>query len=162
MTNAPIVLEQLTVENQHHALTINRQDIPEDWVDSARTIIETTQYGLEHRLMGHTFLARMGERYVGLIMIGEALPWDTDPIEMQGVPFYRVMGFVVDQDFRGQGIGGAMLEEAIRQVYRDFGKRSLALGVHRDNPRAGRFYARHGFRPTGVYESEDEYYLRLI
>lgn len=158
----PILLEQLTVENHHHAMAINRQDIPEDWVDSSRTIIETTRYGLEHRLMGHTFLARMGERYVGLIMIGEALPWDTDPIEMQGVPFYRVMGFVVDRDFRGQGIGGAMLEEAIRQVYRDFGKRSLALGVHRDNPRAGRFYERHGFRPTGVYESEDEYYLRLI
>ena len=99
---------------------------------------------------------------VGLIMIGEALAWDTDPDEMRGKPFYRVMGFVVDQADRHRGVGGDMLEGAIEQVYNEFGKRSLALGVHRDNLRAGAFYERHGFRRTGVFEGSDEYYLRII
>lgn len=157
-----VKLEQLTHENFGDALRIDRDDIPEAWVDTAATLMETTDYGAEHHLMGHTYLARLEEKPVGLIMIGEALAWDTDPDEMRGKPFYRVMGFVVDQAYRSRGIGGEMLESAIEQVYNEFGKRSLALGVHRDNPRAGAFYERHGFRRTGVYEGSDEYYLRII
>ena len=157
-----VKLEQLTHENFGDALRIDRDDIPEAWVDTAATLMETTDYGAEHHLMGHTYLARLEEKPVGLIMIGEALAWDTDPDEMRGKPFYRVMGFVVDQAYRNRGIGGDMLESAIEQVYNEFGKRSLALGVHRDNLRAGAFYERHGFRRTGVFEGSDEYYLRII
>ena len=157
-----VKLEQLTHENFGDALRIDRDDIPEAWVDTAATLMETTDYGAEHHLMGHTYLARLEEKPVGLIMIGEALVWDTDPDEMRGKPFYRVMGFVVDQAYRNRGIGGDMLESAIEQVYNEFGKRSLALGVHRDNLRAGAFYERHGFRRTGVFEGSDEYYLRII
>ena len=93
-------------------------------------------------------------------MIGEALAWDSDPDEMKGKPFYRVMGFAVDKACRGKGIGGEILEKAISSVYEEFGKRPVALGVHRDNLRAGPFYERHGFKRTGVYEGNDEYYLR--
>lgn len=157
-----IVLEQMTSENQHLACGIDREDIPEAWVDTAQTIIDLNRYGWEHQLIGHTFLAFLDERCIGLIMIGEALPWDTDPAEMQGVPFYRVMGFVVDRAFRSKGLGGTILEKAIQQVYEDFGRRSLALGVHRDNHRAGPFYERHGFRRTGVFQGNDEYYLRMV
>ena len=157
-----VKLEQLTHENFGDALRIDRDDIPEAWVDTADTLMETTDYGAEHHLIGHTYLARLEEKPVGLIMIGEALAWDTDPDEMRGKPFYRVMGFVVDQAYRNRGIGGDMLESAIEQVYNEFGKRSLALGVHRDNLRAGAFYERHGFRRTGVFEGSDEYYLRII
>ena len=77
-------------------------------------------------------------------------------------PFYRVMGFVVDRDYRNRGIGGEILEKAIALVYDEFGKRSLALGVHKDNTRVGKFYEHHGFRRTGVFEGNDEYYLRII
>ena len=152
-----VKLEQLTHENFGDALRIDRDDIPEAWVDTAATLMETTDYGAEHHLIGHTYLARLEEKPVGLIMIGEALACDTDPDEMRGKPFYRVMGFVVDQAYRNRGIGGDMLESAIEQVYNEFGKRSLALGVHRDNLRAGAFYERHGVRRTGVFEGSDAY-----
>ena len=157
-----IQLEQLTHENYPDALSVSRDDIPAEWVDTASSLMEVTDYGAEHHLIGHTYLARLDGKPVGLIMIGEALAWDTDPDEMKGKPFYRVMGFVVDQAYRGKGIGGIILENAITRVYDEFGRRSIALGVHRDNHRAGRFYERHGFRRTGVYEGNDEYYLRLI
>ena len=159
---ASLTLKQLTHENYSHALAIQRDDIPVAWADTAATLMETTDYGAEHHLIGHTYVAYLDGAPVGLIMIGEALPWDTDPDEMKGKPFYRVMGFVVDKNFRGRGIGGKILENAIAQVYREFGERSLALGVHKENTRAGSFYERHGFRRTGVYEGSDEYYLRLI
>ena len=156
-----ITLEQLTHGNYSHALEINRDDIPEAWVDNAAYLMDLTDYGEEHHLIGHTYLAHLGTRYIGIILIGEAIPWNTDPDEMKGRPFYRIMGFVVDRNYRSRGIGGEILEKAVRQVYDEFGPRPLALGVHRENPRAGEFYIRHGFRPTGVYEGNDEYYLRL-
>ncbi len=157
-----IILEQLSDENRHHAYRIDREDIPEEWVDTADTIIQLNQYGLEHHLKGHALLARLDDACIGLILIGEAIPWETDPPEMQGVPFYRVMGFVVDRAYRSKGLGGEIMEMAIQLVYRDFGKRPLALGVHMANPRAGRFYERHGFRRTGVFEGNDEYYLKMV
>ena len=156
-----LTLAQLTHDNFRDARAINRDDIPEAWVDTADTLMEVTDYGAEHHLIGHTFIAYMGRKPVGLIMIGEAIPWDTDPDEMKGKPFYRVMGFVVDRDCRNKGIGGEILEKAVAQVYDEFGKRSLALGVHRDNARAGKFYECHGFTRTGVFEGHDEYYLRI-
>ena len=156
-----ITLEQLTHGNYSHALEINRDDIPEVWVDNAAYLMDLTDYGEEHHLIGHTYLARLGTRYIGIILIGEAIPWDTDPDEMKGRPFYRIMGFVVDRNYRSRGIGGEILEKAVRQVYDEFGPRPLALGVHRENPRAGEFYKRHRFRPTGSYEGNDEYYLRV-
>ena len=155
-------LEQLTHDNYQQALAINRDDIPEAWVDTAASLMEVTDYGAEHKLIGHTYIAYINESPVSLIMLGEALAWDTDPDEMKNKPFYRVMGFVVDKDYRNRGIGGEILEQAIAQVYSEFGERSLALGVHKDNARAGKFYERHGFKRTGVYEGNDEYYLRLI
>ena len=157
-----VTLEQLTHENFRDAQRIDRDDIPEAWVDTAAALLETTDYGAAHHLLGHTYLARMDGVPVGLILIGEALAWDTDPEEMRGKPFYRVLGYVVDRQYRGRGIGGEILENAVRQVYREFGRRSLALGVHRDNARAGAFYKRHGFYSTGVYEGSDEYYLRIL
>ena len=157
-----ILLEQLTHDNYMDALSINRDDIPEEWVDNASYLMGVTDYGAEHHLMGHTFLCRVNEKPVGLIMIGEALAWDTDPAEMRGKPFYRVMGLVIDKAYRGKGIGGEILEKAIAKVYEEFGRRSIALGVHKDNIHVRKFYERHGFRRTGVYEGNDEYYLRLI
>lgn len=157
-----IILEQLTHDNFHYACKINRDDIPEEWVDTAATIMDINDYGIENHLIGHTYLARIEDKYIGLIMVGEALPWETDPVEMRGIPFYRLMGFVVDREYRNRGLGGVIMEKAIEQVYQEFGRRSLALGVHKDNTKAGRFYERHGFKKTGVFEGADEYYLRLI
>ena len=113
-------------------------------------------------LLGTNRYNGAGADVIAQAIEGEALPWDTDPAEMKNRPFYRVMGFIVDRDYRGRGIGGAILENAVSQVFREFGERSLALGVHRDNVRAVGFYERHGFRRTGVYEGNDEYYLRLV
>lgn len=157
-----LTLVQLTHDNYSDARAINRDDIPEAWVDTADTLMEVTDYGAEHNLIGHTFVAYMDEKPIGLIMIGEAIPWDTDPDEMKGKPFYRLMGFVVDRDYRNKGIGGEILENAIARVYDEFGKRSIALGVHKDNTRVGTFYEHHSFRRTGIFEGSDEYYLRII
>lgn len=155
-----IELEYLTQQNIDAVRAIRREDISEAWVDSADTLLELTQYGLTHNCIGHTYAIRYGADCIGVILLGEAIPWDTDPEEMNRVPFYRLMGFVIDKRYRGLGIGGYVLEKVIAAIYREYGIRPIALGVHKDNYGAARFYEKHGFRRTDVMEGNDFYYLR--
>jgi len=157
-----ITFEELTHDNFARAEAIDRQDVPEAFVDTAATIMGITDYGVEHGCIGHTYLVKADERYIGLLLLGEAIPWDTDPAEMRQEPFYRLMGFVVDRAYRSNGLGGEILEKAIDQVYEDFGKRSIALGCHQDNTRAAKFYLKHGFKRTGIFAGNDEYFLRCL
>lgn len=155
-----IRLELLTEERFGEAMAIDRDDVPESFVDTAETILTLHRYGAEHGCIGHTFLVMADGRCVGLLLLGEAIPWETDPPEMRAEPFYRLMGFVIDRAARGMGIGAQALEQAIERVYEDFGTRPVALGVHVENHRAAAFYMRHGFRPTDAMEGNDRYYLR--
>lgn len=160
MMEQKIQLELLDEGNIDGVRTIRREDISEEFVDGADAIMEYTQYGLEHGCKGHTYAVRYGAEYIGVILLGEAIEWETDPEEMRGVPFYRLMGFVIDKRYRSLGIGGRVLETVIGKVYREYGVRPIALGCHKDNHSAARFYERHGFRKTDVMEGNDYYYLR--
>ena len=153
--------EELTHRNYPDACSIERDDIPQSFVDTASTIMNITDYGLEHHCIGHTYVVKCHGKPVALILLGEALPWPTDPPEMRKEPFYRLMGFVVDREYRGRGIGGEILERTIELVYCDYGRRPIALGCHKDNTRAERFYLRHDFRKTETMEGNDCYYLRF-
>lgn len=155
-----VTFELLSGENIDAVRSIQRDDISEAFVDSVDTLMELTQYGLDHNCKGHTYALRLGAAYIGVLLLGEAFAWDTDPEEMRGVPFYRLMGFVLDRRYRGRGIGGYALERAIDAIYDEFGVRPIALGIHRDNIDAERFYLRHGFRKTAAMEGDDYYYLR--
>lgn len=155
-----IELEELTHKNITPVSRIDRSDISEDFVDNLNTIVKYTDYGVEHHCIGHTFAIRGNGVYIGLIMLGEAIEWETDPPEMKEEPFYRLMGFVIDQNYRSKGIGGKALEMAIVQVYRDFGVRPIALGCHKENELAAKFYTKHGFKRTRYMEGNDVYYLR--
>lgn len=155
-----VTLELLTEDRFPDARAIDRSDIPEAFVDTADTIIDLHCYGLEHGCIGHTFLVMADGKCVGLLLLGEAIPWETDPPQMRVEPFYRLMGFVIDRRYRGQGIGAQALRMAVERVCEDFGVRPIALGVHQDNHRAAAFYMRCGFRPTDAMEGSDRYYLR--
>lgn len=160
MRQGQITLEPLTQDNLAEAQAIDRSDVPEDFVDSVDELMVLTRYGLKHHCLGHTYAVRYEGEVIGVILLGEAIPWETDPEEMRLQPFYRLMGFVLDRDYRGRGIGGRVLEEAVRRVYQEYGVRPIALGCHRDNTGGERFWLRHGFRKTGAMEGCDRYYLR--
>ena len=155
-----INLELLTEENMDAVRAIHREDIPESWVDNADTLWELTQYGLEHNCIGRTYVVKYGDAYIGVILLGEAIPWETDPEEMKKEPFYRLMGFVIDSRYRRMGIGSNVLQMVIDTIYKEYGVRPIALGVHKDNHSAARFYQRHGFAPVDAMEGNDRYYIR--
>ena len=80
-----IEFEELTHQNFSDACHIDRDDIPEDFVDTASTIMNITDYGINHHCIGHTFVVKYHEKPIGLILLGEAIPWETDPPEMRSV-----------------------------------------------------------------------------
>ena len=153
-------LELLSEQNIDAVRAIHREDISEAWVDTVDTLMELTQYGLDHNCIGHTYAVKYEDIYIGVILLGEAIPWETDPEEMDEVPFYRLMGFVIDNRYRSRGIGSYVLELVIKTIYKEYGARPIALGVHRDNLSAGRFYEKHGFQKTDAMEGNDYYYLK--
>lgn len=157
-----IELEPLTRLNIDSVRKIQREDISEDFADNADTIMEITQYGADHGCIGDTYAVKYKSQYIGVILLGEAIPWETDPPQMKEAPFYRLMGFVIDKRYRGMGIGSYVLEKAIDTCYKKYGVRPIALGCHKDNAKAAEFYLRHGFKKTQYMEGSDYYYLRLI
>ena len=152
--------EELTHKNYLDAQAIDRDDIPEAFVDSIATLMDITDYGVDHHCIGHTFLVRADGKCIATILLGEAIPWETDPPQVKSEPFYRLMGFVIDKHYRSQGYGGVILEETIRQIFLEFGRRPIVLGCHKENGKAARFYERHGFVKTDYREQNDCYYIR--
>lgn len=154
--------EELDHNNLNRARMIDRSDISEDFVDTVDTLMELTDYGVKHKCIGHTFLINAGDRPISAILLGEAIPWETDPPQVKETPFYRLMGFVIDKAYRGQGLGKIILDEAIRRVYSEYGVRPIVLGCHKDNLKAAAFYERFGFTKTDYSERNDIYYIRNI
>ncbi len=155
-----IRLETITDCTRQDVLAIRREDVSEDAVDSIPAILALTQYGLDHGCLGHTYAIYAEEACVGIILMGEGIPWDCDPPEVAGIPFYRIMGFVLDREYRSRGIGGQVLEQVIKAIFAEYGPRPILLGVQVDNEGAARFYRRHGFIPTEAMDEDDRFYIR--
>ncbi len=76
-------------------------------------------------------------------------------LEMDGS---EIKHLYVESFFRGQGIGGALLEQAVQA------RGASWLWALEKNPDAIRFYERHGFALTGervLEEDTEEYLLRM-
>ncbi|MBO4689221.1 MAG: GNAT family N-acetyltransferase [Clostridiales bacterium] len=155
-------LEEITFDNVEEAYKIDRSDVPEAFVDGVPNLIENLEFGRDHGCIGHAFFIKVEDRPVGTILLGEGIVWDTDPEDVKDRDFYRLVFFVLDKNFRSQGLGAEVLEETIRRVYNDFGVAPILLGVHKDNADAARFYERHGFVKTNYMENNDCYYLREV
>ena len=155
-----IRLEAILTADHPDVLSIDRSDISEEWVDSIAHIMALHRYGLEHRCIGHTYAIYADDVCIGIILMGEGIPWDCDPPEVAGIPFYRIMGFVMDKAWRGRGIGSQVLESTIAQVYAEFGPRPILIGVQVDNTHAAEFYLRHSFHPTSSWDEDDRFYIR--
>ena len=150
-----ITLEPLTFENCNRAYEIDRSDIPDAFVDNVPTLIETLKFGFENNLKGHAFLITKDAHAIGTILLGEGLFCPNDPKELKAHPFYRLVFFVLDKNFRSQGYGSQIIETTIKKVFTDFGKRPIILGVHKDNKKAEKFYLNHGFVKTSYIDEDD-------
>ena len=86
---------------------------------------------------GASLVAVAGDRVVGHVGVH---------LERYGV---AGLGMMVDVEWRGRGVGGALVDAAIAAA-REIGAHKLALQVWPHNDVARRLYLRHGFEEEGV------------
>lgn len=155
-----ITIEYISDINSEQLQNIERSDVSESFVDSLDSINAYTNYGLEHHLKGHTYLIKYQNVLAGVLLIGEGIAWETDPIELKDIPFYRLMDFIIVQKYRNVGLGSFVIEKVISNMYEEFGVRPIVLGVHKDNIGAEKFYYKHGFVKTNYMDGDDYYFIR--
>ena len=149
LKNNMVQLEVLDRYNRTQLVDLDRKDIPLEYVADVENTISLADYGAKFGLGGRCFAIKYGGKYVGIILIGEAVKNEADPVELKGEKYFRVLGFLIDNKYQGIGIGSQALKKATDEIYRDYGKVPLLLECHKDNERAIKFYEQNGFVNTG-------------
>lgn len=95
--------------------------------------------GIRDRLV---YVAKLGETVVGYVVLSIMTKSGPGTVEKKVI---RLDSICVDEKFRGQGIGKAMMMD-VRALSKAFGCREVLLGVHPENDAAVSFYQKCGFR----------------
>lgn len=156
-----VQLELLSKENEEKVLAIDRDDIPECFAESMSYTIQLSHYGIQQGLKGFCFAIKYFENYVGLILVGEAIEDEADPVEVKNRSYFRVIGFVLDRSYRDRGIGSQAFTLALEKIYHEYGTVPILLECHRKNQAAIRFYEKMGFINTNRLHNDDYYMVKL-
>jgi ribosomal protein S18 acetylase RimI-like enzyme len=147
-------LEPLWVSVHHQHVAAMPELAP--YVDDQQTWAERSQLYRELLAKPGTILllAGTGDGLVGY-GLAHVMPaagsWTADTWQT-GALIGEIESLGVLPAYRGQGIGGRLLDELISQLD-TAGVHDLVLGVLPGNTAAIRLYQRHGFRPTWSYLS---------
>lgn len=155
-----VKLELLNRDNEIEVKKIQRDDISVCFAEDVSYTIDLAKYGEVHNLRGHCYTIKYAEKYIGIVLIGEAIEDDADPIELKGSGYFRIIGFIIDKEYRGQGIGSKALELALNEIYHEYGTVPILLECHKDNKRALKFYTKKGFRNTNILNKEDYFLIK--
>ncbi len=93
---------------------------------------------------------RLAERAGALIGFAKLRPMSL-PFDTKGRAVAELHRLYLDGTAKGLGVADALMDWVIA-VARDAGARDVFLGVYSENPRAIRFYRRHGFEKVGEYD----------
>jgi ribosomal protein S18 acetylase RimI-like enzyme len=89
-------------------------------------------------------------RITGYAMLIHGVPDDADVQQAVTLrPAVELSKIYVLPDSHGAGVSAALMTEAINRAGRS-GSACMWLGVNQENPRAQRFYAKHGFTVAGT------------
>ena len=155
-----VKLELLNPDNEIQVKKILRDDIPVCFVEDISDTIELSKYGEKNNFRGHCYTVKYAEKYVGIVLIGEAIEDEADPVELKGSGYFRIIGFVIDKEYRGRGIGSSALELALNEIYQEYGKIPVLLECHKDNQNAIKFYTKMGFRNTNILNHQDYFLIK--
>lgn len=154
MMNKPTVtLEPLSPASEPFLLALDCGDIPSAYVEPPARTIALAHEGDAAGLAGFCFAICADDHYAGLMLLGQAIPDPSDPTEVQGQRYFRLLGFVLSRADRGQGIGSEALRLTLKQLYAAYGAVPVVLECHRENP-ALHLYQRLGFRITGEHGTD--------
>ena len=103
---------------------------------------------LLHDPRAHILLAKDGTKTIGLIT------FSTRTTALHLAPSALIDELVVSEQYRGQGIGGELLEAAIEECRR-LGCCEMEVGTESSNRKARDFYRKHGFEEEAILLEKD-------
>lgn len=143
-----VTIQDITFQNINHLLNLEIGDVSKEFFDAPSQTIAFAYCGLLANLDGFCNAIYVDEKPVGLFLIGEAIRDESDPKELlQSEKYFRFMGFVIDKNFRGKGIG----KSAFRQALQKFDEKynfPLYIECHKNNSPAYHLYLSEGFKDT--------------
>ena len=86
----------------------------------------------------HAFVAILENKIIGWIGVAEAL-------QIESAPFCEIRGLIVDEKFRGHGIGKLLIEK-VKQWSKETGNKTLRLRCNMIRKEAHLFYQHLGFK----------------
>ncbi|MGE0201385.1 MAG: GNAT family N-acetyltransferase [Candidatus Melainabacteria bacterium] len=96
----------------------------------------------------HVCLCETADSLAGYFTLNTAPP--AYP-EITGAQPVEIVRFYLDSAFHGSGLAGEMMAHALEQARR-LSADTVWLGVWEHNPRASRFYEKHGFTRVGRHD----------
>jgi len=156
-----LILELLDDSNEEKLLDIHREDIPLCYAEDTAYTIGLAKYGQKQHMRGHCYAIKEQTEYVGILLIGEAIEDSSDPVELKGTGYFRIIGFVIDQRYRRQGLGREALGMALQNIYEEYGNVPIVLECNKGNRAALAFYTKMGFKNTGIMHDQDYYYVKM-
>jgi GNAT superfamily N-acetyltransferase len=118
-------------------------------------------FGMKH---AKVLLALRGSEIAGMLRLQTKKPWAIDIAYFTPVKkAVYLVGMAVEPAFQNQGVGSAMLVEAVR-VARDWPAHAIRLDAYDREGGAGGFYARNGFAHRGraVYRNSPLIYFEMV
>lgn len=123
-------------------------------------VAELTNRGFPHMTMTPSKVSwriSLGYSYFVAVIAGEVAGFVDIKL---GEKTAKLVGMTVDEKFRGQGAGSALLRKAI-EFARESGKKSIHLRVRRDNSTAINLYQSNGFALKREAEKNGESFYIL-
>ena len=148
-----VTLDPLSPANEPALLALDCGGFPPAYVEPPARTIALAHWGEKNGLDGFCFAIRADDHDAGLMLLGRAIPDPADPAEVRGQRYFRLLGFVLDREERGRGIGSEALRQALSALYDTYGPMPVVLECHRENP-ALRLYRQLGFRVTGEHGTD--------
>jgi ribosomal protein S18 acetylase RimI-like enzyme len=156
-----VTIELLSDDNEKELLKIDRGNIPDEYVEKVEHTIALNHMGNENNLLGMCFAIKWDKKYVGVILIGEAILEDYEPEEVRDKKPFRIIGFLIDAKYRSKGIGSQAFSLILDEFYSHYGNRPLLLECHSENETAQKFYEKYGFINTKIKVKNDFIMLKM-
>jgi GNAT superfamily N-acetyltransferase len=102
----------------------------EQTLANIRSVLETKKH--------NAFVAMLENRIIGWIGVAEAL-------QIESAPFCEIRGLIVDESYRGRGIGKLLIEK-VKQWSKETGNKTLRLRCNMIRKEAHLFYQHLGFK----------------
>jgi GNAT superfamily N-acetyltransferase len=119
---------------------------------------------LAHMRHAKRLLAYDGEALVGALQLQNKKPWAIDVAYFTPVKkAVYLVGMAVAPAMQRRGVGGKLIEEAVRMV-RDWPADAIRLDAFDADAGAGEFYVKCGFRERGrvVYRNDPLIYFEMV